>query len=121
MATAADRLEKCSRDIEFFKSEIERLRGGVGKGQTREWRRQRRLRRAGADASEPSVSAAAAERGVPQRACKLQERRQLRGHNGKIYSTHWAADSKHLVSAGQDGKLIVGAGRFAGAGAGRWR
>lgn len=27
---------------------------------------------------------------------------------GKIYAMHWANDSKHLVSASQDGKLIVG-------------
>ena len=34
-------------------------------------------------------------------------RRILKGHFGKIYSLHWASNSKDLVSAGQDGKLIV--------------
>ena len=34
-------------------------------------------------------------------------RRTLRGHFGKIYAMHWAKDSRHLVSASQDGKLIV--------------
>ena len=29
------------------------------------------------------------------------------GHFGKIYALQWAADSKHLVSAAQDGKLYV--------------
>ena len=39
---------------------------------------------------------------------KLKERRVLRGHTAKIYSLAWARDSTHLLSASQDGKLIVG-------------
>ncbi|EDQ86131.1 uncharacterized protein MONBRDRAFT_38561 [Monosiga brevicollis MX1] len=38
---------------------------------------------------------------------RLRSRRVLTGHYGKIFSMHWAADSQHLVSASQDGKLIV--------------
>jgi guanine nucleotide-binding protein G(I)/G(S)/G(T) subunit beta-1 len=38
---------------------------------------------------------------------QLKSRRVLRGHFGKIYAMHWSADSKHLVSASQDGKLII--------------
>lgn len=38
-------------------------------------------------------------------------RRTLRGHLAKIYAMHWGSDlgcgSRHLVSASQDGKLIV--------------
>ena len=34
-------------------------------------------------------------------------RRTLAGHFGKVYAMHWAGDSTHLVSASQDGKLIV--------------
>lgn len=37
----------------------------------------------------------------------MRPRRQLRGHLAKIYAMHWAADRRHLVSASQDGKLIV--------------
>eukprot|EP00048_Salpingoeca_helianthica_P016033 m.230095 g.230095 ORF g.230095 m.230095 type:complete len:342 (-) comp17916_c0_seq1:439-1464(-) len=37
----------------------------------------------------------------------MRVRRTLRGHLAKIYALHWAADSRHLVSASQDGKLIV--------------
>ena len=29
------------------------------------------------------------------------------GHFGKVYSMHWASDSVQLVSASQDGKLII--------------
>eukprot|EP00003_Mantamonas_plastica_P021960 TRINITY_DN363_c0_g1_i2.p1 TRINITY_DN363_c0_g1~~TRINITY_DN363_c0_g1_i2.p1 ORF type:complete len:394 (+),score=91.14 TRINITY_DN363_c0_g1_i2:643-1824(+) len=37
----------------------------------------------------------------------LKHRRWLRGHFAKIYSLHWAHESTQLVSASQDGKLIV--------------
>jgi len=38
---------------------------------------------------------------------ELKQRRILKGHFGKIYAFHWGYDSKHLVSASQDGKLII--------------
>lgn len=44
--------------------------------------------------------------GTPMMTC----RRSLKGHFGKIYAMHWAQNpviSKRLVSASQDGKLIV--------------
>lgn len=34
-------------------------------------------------------------------------RRTLKGHFGKVYAMHWSGTSKDLVSASQDGKLIV--------------
>lgn len=37
----------------------------------------------------------------------MKVRRNLRGHLAKIYAMHWARDGQHLVSASQDGKLIV--------------
>ncbi|KAG8858708.1 guanine nucleotide-binding protein subunit beta 1 [Tulasnella sp. 330] len=37
----------------------------------------------------------------------MRPRRNLRGHLAKIYAMHWAQDVRHLVSASQDGKLIV--------------
>lgn len=37
----------------------------------------------------------------------MRIRRTLRGHLAKIYAMHWAADNRHLVSASQDGKLLV--------------
>lgn len=37
----------------------------------------------------------------------IKMRRTLRGHFGKVYSMHWASDSQTLVSASQDGKLII--------------
>jgi len=38
---------------------------------------------------------------------KLLVRRTLKGHIFKIYSFNWGKDSQHLVSVGQDGKLIA--------------
>ncbi|KAG8898341.1 histone deacetylase [Tulasnella sp. 403] len=37
----------------------------------------------------------------------MRIRRNLRGHLAKIYAMHWASDVRHLVSASQDGKLLV--------------
>ncbi|KAI9024939.1 guanine nucleotide-binding protein subunit beta [Phycomyces nitens] len=37
----------------------------------------------------------------------MKVRRTLKGHLSKIYAMHWASDKRHLVSASQDGKLIV--------------
>jgi len=37
----------------------------------------------------------------------IKPRRVLKGHFAKIYAMHWAEDTRHLVSASQDGKLIV--------------
>ena len=34
-------------------------------------------------------------------------RRILKGHLAKVYAMQWAGDSEHLVSASQDGKLII--------------
>ncbi|KAE8589767.1 hypothetical protein XENTR_v10017731 [Xenopus tropicalis] len=38
---------------------------------------------------------------------QLRTRRTLRGHLAKIYAMHWSTDARLLVSASQDGKLIV--------------
>ncbi|KAF5400135.1 Heterotrimeric guanine nucleotide-binding protein beta subunit [Paragonimus heterotremus] len=38
---------------------------------------------------------------------QLRTRRLLRGHLLKIYAMHWCSDSRNLVSASQDGRLIV--------------
>merc|ERR1712072_1575285 len=37
----------------------------------------------------------------------MKTKRTLRGHLAKIYAMHWSTDRRHLVSASQDGKLIV--------------
>eukprot|EP01083_Nonionella_stella_P014035 39477_1 len=39
--------------------------------------------------------------------CNLRTVRELVGHFGKIYACRWSSDSKHLVSASQDGTLLV--------------
>lgn len=41
------------------------------------------------------------------RSDKLKVRRTLKGHLAKIYAMHWAEDKTHLVSASQDGKLLI--------------
>lgn len=38
---------------------------------------------------------------------QMRPRRVLKGHLAKIYAMHWSTDRRHLVSASQDGKLII--------------
>jgi len=38
---------------------------------------------------------------------EIKIRRTLKGHLAKIYAMHWAKDDTNLVSASQDGKLLV--------------
>lgn len=37
----------------------------------------------------------------------MKTKRILKGHLAKIYAMHWSTDRRHLVSASQDGKLII--------------
>ena len=37
----------------------------------------------------------------------MKPRLNLKGHLAKIYDMHWSTDRRHLVSASQDGKLII--------------
>lgn len=59
------------------------------------------------DEKTPLVAAASNKDVLPMKSPDLKVRRLLRGHFGKVYACAWAADSKLMVSASQDGKLIV--------------
>lgn len=37
----------------------------------------------------------------------LNIRRTLKGHDGKVYAMRWATDARHVLSASQDGKMIL--------------
>ncbi len=84
-ASLADRIDLAKKKAQSLKAEIEEVRkqkdnatlSGAAKGQ-----------------SLPPVVAP-------------KIRRVLKGHFGKVYSMHWAPDGKQLVSASQDGKLII--------------
>jgi guanine nucleotide-binding protein G(I)/G(S)/G(T) subunit beta-1 len=61
-----------------------------------------------ADADAEQVLAVASKRkNLNEIQAALRQRRILKGHFGKIYALHWSMDSRHLVSASQDGKLII--------------
>lgn len=88
MASYADQIEQCKKEIAEFKAQIEAHRGDP-------------------EVDQPLAEVAAAQN-VPKATLAMKQRRILKGHFGKIYALHWsAADSRHLVSASQDGKLII--------------
>ncbi|CAI5733032.1 unnamed protein product [Peronospora destructor] len=61
-------------------------------------------RKAKSDGGFQSVNASAGAKLIP---APPKCRRLLKGHFGKIYAMQWGGDSSSLVSASQDGKLIV--------------
>jgi len=44
---------------------------------------------------------------INAKAAKLKLRRTLKGHLSKVYACEWGANSRSLVSASQDGKVLV--------------
>jgi guanine nucleotide-binding protein G(I)/G(S)/G(T) subunit beta-1 len=85
----AEQIEACKREIAELKTSID-------------------CARADSENSESILAEVAGSHNVQKSQCGLKQRRVLKGHFGKIYAMHWsAADSRHLVSASQDGKLII--------------
>lgn len=54
-----------------------------------------------------AVSQVAHSNTEPLQRIGMKPRRNLKGHLAKIYAMHWSTDRRHLVSASQDGKLII--------------
>jgi len=84
-AEIKSRLEECKKEIENLKEEIKAAKENVADEKLRD--------------SAKDLAAAP----NPKLSCK----RTLKGHSGKIYSMDWGDDSKSLVSAAQDGILLV--------------
>jgi len=62
---------------------------------------------------EDALKIAAKSQKIPTPQTNFRQRRLLRGHYGKVYAVQWQQEAKneeeadHLVSASQDGKLII--------------
>lgn len=54
-----------------------------------------------------AVRQMARENTEPLNRIGMKTRRTLKGHLAKIYAMHWSTDRRTLVSASQDGKLII--------------
>jgi len=88
MSGVAGQIEACKKEISEFKDKIEKHRGD--------------------SEGEQPLAEQAQKKGIAKTAVSLKQRRILKGHFGKIYAMHWSQhDNKHLVSASQDGKLII--------------
>jgi len=80
--------EQCRKDIVELQSKINKIRGDT-------------------EGADQPLAELATSKNVQPTSANLRQRRILKGHFGKIYAMHWANDSRHLVSASQDGKLII--------------
>jgi len=96
-------------EIREFKDKLDKLRAEVNNLQTSI--NQLRGRR------EDSLKIAAKRKKCPAPRTNFRQRRLLRGHYGKVYALQWQSepddddDADNLVSASQDGKLIIWNGR----------
>uniref|UniRef100_A0AAZ3RV85 Uncharacterized protein n=1 Tax=Oncorhynchus tshawytscha TaxID=74940 RepID=A0AAZ3RV85_ONCTS len=79
-------------ELEQLRQEAEQLRNQI-----------RDARKACSDSTLSQITAGLDSVGRIQ----MRTRRTLRGHLAKIYAMHWGTDSRLLVSASQDGKLII--------------
>jgi len=79
----ASEIEVCKEEIQQLQDKVQELRGDPDDSP---------LKDSATGAASPS---------------SLKQRRILKGHFGKIYAMYWSNDSRHLVSASQDGKLII--------------
>jgi len=94
--SVAESILRCRREIEELKREIQQLRGSDD-GDDKDSKMPAPLvHYVGQNA--PSISDSTGH---------IKQRRVLKGHFGKIYAMHWSDDNKQLVSASQDGKLII--------------
>ncbi|XP_061883821.1 guanine nucleotide-binding protein subunit beta-4-like [Entelurus aequoreus] len=79
-------------ELEQLLQEAEQLRGHI-----------QNARKACCDSTLSQITAGLG----PVNKIQMRTRRTLRGHLAKIYAMHWGSDSRLLVSASQDGKLII--------------
>ncbi|XP_048372934.1 guanine nucleotide-binding protein G(I)/G(S)/G(T) subunit beta-2 isoform X2 [Sphaerodactylus townsendi] len=79
-------------ELEQLRQEVEQLRNQI-----------RDARKACGDSTLTQITAGL----DPVGRIQMRTRRTLRGHLAKIYAMHWGTDSRLLVSASQDGKLII--------------
>eukprot|EP00978_Attheya_sp_CCMP212_P022696 scaffold68134_cov52-Attheya_sp.AAC.1 len=89
MADVASRITAAKAEVESLKSKIEEVRNSK-KGK-----------------SIGSLTAKRGDVGGIRGPPSFKVRRLLKGHFGKVYALHWSGDSQNIVSASQDGKLIV--------------
>lgn len=87
---------KSAEEIQVLKKEIERLKQEV------------RVQLGDTEAAVQPLQQVARSGNLPLQKTSIRRRRILKGHFGKVYACQWSdADSRHFVSAAQDGKLLV--------------
>ncbi|XP_020783187.1 guanine nucleotide-binding protein G(I)/G(S)/G(T) subunit beta-3b [Boleophthalmus pectinirostris] len=85
MAADKAEIDKLKKECDSLRNQIETARKGVNDGDM-----------------------AGAASGVdPVGRVQLKNRKTLKGHLAKIYAMHWGTDSRQMVSASQDGKLLI--------------
>jgi len=86
MSDVASRIADAKKEVESLKKQLEKVK---------------------AKKHDTTLESAASDMPAINALTNLKAQRQLKGHFAKIYSLHWSQAENNLVSASQDGKLIV--------------
>jgi len=88
MSDIFERIDKAKVEVSRLKGEIEKVRS---------------------EKADRTMSEVTAEKNLKavKKPPVVRLRRTLRGHFGKVYAMNWSFDSQSIVSASQDGKLII--------------
>ena len=89
-------IQKAKQEIKEFKQKIQQKSQGRNLDALKQTAQK-------LQSSNPGILDLPDNRRQPQ----FRNTQKLQGHFGKIYSLHWSSDSKDIVSASQDGKLLV--------------
>lgn len=87
MTDNSEKIKKIKKEIEDLKEKIKKQRDGLNDTTLKDF--------------------VAGKDNTFGKAASLRTRRNLKGHLAKIYAMHWAEATVRLVSASQDGKLLV--------------
>jgi len=88
MADLTERIENVTEEVEKLKEEIAKVR---------ETKQDKTMEEVASGGEVKSI------RKPPM----IKIRRTLKGHFGKVYACHWSGDSQSVLSASQDGKLMI--------------
>lgn len=101
-----ERIASARREAESLKEKIRAKREQL-EDTSRECAQIASGARAPAEPTSPMTVRAMAAEVEPLPRVQMRPRRTLKGHLAKIYAMQWSQDKRHIVSASQDGKLIV--------------
>ena len=103
----ADRITAARREAETLKEEVKKRRETLADASRNEFESNKDRKENSLDLFNFAVQEISRKTLKPLPRLTLRVRKTLKGHLAKVYALHWAQDQAQLVTASQDGKLLV--------------